>query len=316
MKSKKWSVFFYLAAILILLPFLLSACSTATDGGFSDWEELIPKARTFRVSGKVDFSVQAISAGGYETLDRDMTGTEVYIDGYSSTCYAKTDEFGRFSIENVPEGYQSIIAIKHPKYSPPWIAKTETFPVFENTIDLKKVVELSPATVFRKMVIRDLLTASPLDATVNVWGMTKKAVGGKVTVGPAVADESAKEVRITAKGYKPLTGVLLFDGKAQAEVFVNLTPLGFANRAPIADIIASSTVMRAGESQELVASWLDADGDPVTWAWEFDGGELENPRRNRTRYTAPLQKGYYSITLRVADPAGASGSARLIIEVI
>ncbi|MEV0228470.1 LamG-like jellyroll fold domain-containing protein [Nonomuraea sp. NPDC050786] len=90
----------------------------------------------------------------------------------------------------------------------------------------------------------------------------------------------------------------------------------YANTPPTAVINASSTSGTAPLAVTFSgASSTDADGDPLTYAWDLDGdGELDDSTSATPSFTY-TQPGSYAVRLRVGDGRGGQGDASVTVNV-
>jgi hypothetical protein len=86
------------------------------------------------------------------------------------------------------------------------------------------------------------------------------------------------------------------------------------NAAPIADA-GPSVVTEPGRTVTLSAAFSsDANGDPLTFAWEQVAGPVTSiASRGRHLTVRPSREGYYAFKLTATDPAGASGEALVAV---
>ena len=77
---------------------------------------------------------------------------------------------------------------------------------------------------------------------------------------------------------------------------------------------AEDTFIGIGESTTLTAVVLDADGDDLTFEYNANMGDVEGNDEN-ARYTAPMESGLDTVTLKVTDTKGASDTESLEIEI-
>ncbi|MCC6748385.1 MAG: PKD domain-containing protein [Deltaproteobacteria bacterium] len=115
------------------------------------------------------------------------------------------------------------------------------------------------------------------------------------------------------------TGVTIVDG-ARAAVTILLQQTApasvFANRVPeILSLSASRVLVGPGKTVELSATAIDADGDPLTFAWSVPAGSFSAPGAASTVFTAPATEGDLQLTLAVSDPKGATASASFTVTV-
>jgi outer membrane protein OmpA-like peptidoglycan-associated protein len=66
----------------------------------------------------------------------------------------------------------------------------------------------------------------------------------------------------------------------------------------------------------VLASALDEDGDPLTYAWAAPQGTFSVPNARLTSWTAPMQPGRVRVTATVGDGRGGTISKSVDIDVI
>lgn len=95
-----------------------------------------------------------------------------------------------------------------------------------------------------------------------------------------------------------------------ATVIVNVLP---GNHKPIATIDVQPTRAKMGDKIAFDAARShDADGDSLSYAWDFgDGSTALTPQASHA-YAAP---GIFTVRLRVSDPSGASSEATALVTI-
>lgn len=92
------------------------------------------------------------------------------------------------------------------------------------------------------------------------------------------------------------------------------------NAAPVVTEIIVPESVHAGSSLQLKAMTDDADGDTLTYDWEVEAGELSSNTESSPAWTAPIDMGSTTITLRISDgindPVAESISIRVIHSLI
>ncbi|WP_041322586.1 ThuA domain-containing protein [Saccharomonospora viridis] len=87
------------------------------------------------------------------------------------------------------------------------------------------------------------------------------------------------------------------------------------NRTPQVSLSADVTSGQAPLEVTFEPSAEDADGDELTFAWDFDGdGETDSTEAGPVTHTY-TENGQYHAKLSVTDPGGLSGSASVVITV-
>ncbi|MBI2568580.1 MAG: OmpA family protein [Candidatus Schekmanbacteria bacterium] len=95
-------------------------------------------------------------------------------------------------------------------------------------------------------------------------------------------------------------------GRADDSLTVQVTPR--PNRAPQAQVTVATKVLAPGERTAVHCAGTDPDGDPLTYAWRPEDGQVEGEGENITWHLDVARTGNISITCTVTDPAGLSGS--------
>lgn len=90
-------------------------------------------------------------------------------------------------------------------------------------------------------------------------------------------------------------------------------PAPTPNRSPTVSCAAEPNSVLAGERVRLSARASDPDGDPLTYAWRTNAGELMGSGSTVTLDTTGLRPGRYTVTSRVSD--GTSAAADCTVDV-
>ena len=93
----------------------------------------------------------------------------------------------------------------------------------------------------------------------------------------------------------------------QGTVTINVT-----NNAPTVTASASQTSVPPNVSVEFNSNGTDADGDPLTYTWDFGDGATSSDQNPSHAYATV---GDFIATVTVTDPAGATGTAQIAISV-
>jgi hypothetical protein len=98
--------------------------------------------------------------------------------------------------------------------------------------------------------------------------------------------------------------------------YVEMQDIPLKNHDPIAYASAWSKSVCGGDVVQLYGYGYDPDGDPITYNWSDNcGGSFNNTNSQYPKWTAPDVTKTCTITLKVTDSLGASGSAPIDIEV-
>lgn len=136
------------------------------------------------------------------------------------------------------------------------------------------------------------------------------ATGGRVEgTGPSVNWHSAG----TAPGIYTLTARVddAKGGTASCSVDVRVEPR--PNRAPSLTCSADRTTVLVGERVRITGEAADADGDPLQYAWQTNGGQIVGEGAAVQLDTSGVAPGLYTVTGRVED--GRGGAADCSTEV-
>ncbi|WP_206068505.1 LamG-like jellyroll fold domain-containing protein [Nonomuraea composti] len=141
-----------------------------------------------------------------------------------------------------------------------------------------------------------------------VWVMTKGSNGLPDPATVATFDTGAGVVELETGPNGDLFGVDYDRGTIVRYLFNNAPPTAVISATPTSGS-APLTVNFSG------AGSTDADGDPLTYAWDLDGdGELDDSASATPSRTYP-QVGSYVVTLRVKDDKGGQGDATVTVNV-
>ena len=88
-----------------------------------------------------------------------------------------------------------------------------------------------------------------------------------------------------------------------------------ANHPPDVGIDAAPRRVAPGEPVTLTVSATDADGDPVTYAWEAPAGVISCTACRITTWTAPDDAGSYTVSVTVRDGRGGATTRSVSILV-
>ncbi|MFD0468328.1 LamG-like jellyroll fold domain-containing protein [Nonomuraea thailandensis] len=141
-----------------------------------------------------------------------------------------------------------------------------------------------------------------------VWAMTKGANGLPDPATVTTFDTGIGTVELETGPNGDLFAVDYDNGTIVRYLYDNAPPTAVISAAPTSGA-APLTVNFSG------AGSTDADGDPVTYAWDLDGdGELDDST-SATPSRTYTQTGSYVVALRVRDDKGGQGDATVTINV-
>lgn len=303
--------------LLVFFLILATGCGS-TDGGISDWQKEPTITVVSNIKGKILPPPAGASVRGAFSL-LSTEGTRVFVEDRPD-LYASADANGDFIIRNVPAGPVRLVA-HQVSGTTPYRQRSDLINLtgkFETQVVPEPIVlENAPYSI--NVTVSDVNTGAILNAKIRVWGFEFTTLNGSADVGPFPGGTGSKELRVEAIGYNGATFLAGFSDTKKAKLYVKLTPTTSTsgNRAPFVEIEHAASSVRTNESIGLGASGVDADGDPITWAWSTSaGGKFSNDRGASTIYTAPAASGVVDITLSGRDDDGAEGKAvlRLVVE--
>ena len=116
-----------------------------------------------------------------------------------------------------------------------------------------------------------------------------------------------------------VTGVTVSAGGTAAVVIVlhdSTPPDPFTNSAPrITGLFASASQVEPGHPVDLTLTAVDADGDPLTYAWSAPQGSFAGGGTATPTWTAPLTEGDDPLSVSVTDGNGGQAGISLTIAV-
>jgi hypothetical protein len=87
------------------------------------------------------------------------------------------------------------------------------------------------------------------------------------------------------------------------------------NHPPTISCSADRTSVFAGEKIHITTNASDPDGDPLTYTWRTNGGQLSGSGAAADLDTSGLAPGNYTVTVRVEDGRGGAADCSLTVEV-
>ena len=158
------------------------------------------------------------------SLGGNLSGITVFLEN-NRTIKGITDESGKFVIENVPEGYQSLIAEK--QEADKIIYRQRLYNIYIkgilNYFELQEPISILPSPYSLTLTITDTNNQAINNAKVSFWGRDYNSDDkGMVTLSdfPELSDE---EAIISANGYKSTKMKLSFGETLNSMIFVKLT---------------------------------------------------------------------------------------------
>ncbi len=309
--------------IVISITAVIFGCGSSGGSSNTGWGDSENIIRVSNLKGRVIpplnnniNSLRGSSTQPYFSLVTTQGATVFIEDDSSLNSVADSDGF--FVIPNVPEGKHRVIA-NIVSGTTSYRQRSDIINVtgqFE-TQELPYSVELVPALYYIKFHLSDLATGAPIQGKVNIWGFTFDSVNGVVDAGPFPDNQTSKEVKITAIGYKDLNTLINFGEDYKSDIYIKMTPTTStdSNQAPIISIQQTSDIVRTNEQIGLLGVGVDPEGDRLTWKWSADLGKFYNPNSQQTTYISPSVGGTDRITLSATDSKGATGQAVLTINI-
>ncbi len=158
------------------------------------------------------------------SLGGNLSGITVFLEN-NKTIQGITDESGKFVIENVPEGYQSLIAERQEEDK--IIYRQRLYNIYikgiNNYFELPEPISILPSPYSLTLTITNTNNQTINNAKVSFWGRDYNSdAKGLVTLSdfPELTDE---EAIISANGYKSTKIKLSFGENQNSMIFVKLT---------------------------------------------------------------------------------------------
>jgi outer membrane protein OmpA-like peptidoglycan-associated protein len=138
------------------------------------------------------------------------------------------------------------------------------------------------------------------------------ASGGRV-------DGTGSDVRWSSSGLAPGTytvSVRVDDGRGgnascSADIRVENRP----NRPPVLSCSADRSTVLVGERIHITGQGSDPDGDPLTYSWRTNGGQVVGSGATVDLDTSGVAPGRYTVTGRVDDGRGGAADCNVGVEV-
>ena len=92
--------------------------------------------------------------------------------------------------------------------------------------------------------------------------------------------------------------------------------INLKNAAPVIEEIVVPESVHAGSSVQLQAKTDDADGDALTYNWEVEAGTLSSETASAPTWTAPIDMGIMTVTLKISDGINAPVTESITVRVI
>jgi hypothetical protein len=102
-------------------------------------------------------------------------------------------------------------------------------------------------------------------------------------------------------------------GTASSSVMVNVEPK--PNHPPTVSLSADPSSLFAGEKSHVTAKASDPDGDPLSYTWRANAGQVTGNGAAVDFDTSGLAPGNYTVTVRVDDGRGGAADAMAAVEV-
>ena len=175
-----------------------------------------------------------------------------------------------------------------------------------NVTDTPPVVTGANLNSHFNVPLQFTLLASDADGDTLTYTVSLPAHGvvGISTNGNATYIPNAGYVGVDSIAFKVNDGV--FDSQI-ATVSINVT-----NRAPTVAASGSPTILTEGESVSFTSTGSDPDNDSLSYSWDFGDGLASTAASPVHTYSTA---GTYIATVMVADAAGATGTATVVVHV-
>lgn len=158
-----------------------------------------------------------------------------------------------------------------------------------------KALVATDTTLSRGQLTTLYCTGDDAEGAVNVaWSAT----GGTLVPDGAQATWSSDTV-----GDEDVTCTVTDGGGQSASALLTLSVV--ANQAPENVVVtASPDIVDPGGTTTLTCLATDPDGDPLTYTWSAEDGEVTPTGPTTADYTAPDHVGYWPVVCTVTDPSG------------
>ncbi len=264
------------------------------------------------------------------SLGNNLSGINVFLEN-NNTLRGITDNNGKFIIENVPEGYHSIIAEKKEAGAIIYRQRLRNINIkgIDNYYELPEPISILPSPYLLTLLITNTKNQPIKNAKIFLWGRDYFSDSDglvSLTDFPNLSDE---EATISASGYKTTKIKLSFGETLNSKIFVKLSQTSDNNSAPIVEIKhdSNSSIIKennklyisANKQLLLTALGNDPDGNSnkISWNWSADKGSFSGlTTANTLTYTSPSTSGEATITLIGKDEKGLESKAELKLIVI
>ncbi len=264
------------------------------------------------------------------SLGNNLSGINVFLEN-NNTLRDITDNSGKFIIENVPEGYHSIIAEKKEAGAIIYRQRLRNINIkgIDNYYELPEPISILPSPYLLTLLITNTKNQPIKNAKIFLWGRDYFSDSDglvSLTDFPKLSDE---EATISASGYKTTKIKLSFGETLNSKIFVKLSQTSDNNSAPIVEIKhdSNSSIIKennklyisANKQLLLTALGNDPDGNSnkISWNWSADKGSFSGlTTAKEVTYSSPSISGEVIITLIGKDEKGLEGKAELKLIVI
>ena len=159
-------------------------------------------------------------------------------------------------------------------------------------------------------VVNITATASDPDGDPITYGWT--STGGNV-------DGTGPQVRWAVGNLMPgnyTATVRVDDGRGgNATCSVSTAVATRPNRPPTVSLAPDRNQVLVGEKVHFTATANDPDGDPLTYMWRTNGGQLSGTGAGNDLDTTGVAPGSYTVTVRVDDGRGGAADASASVQV-
>ncbi|MBQ3643697.1 MAG: hypothetical protein II961_03785 [Candidatus Riflebacteria bacterium] len=320
----------YICVSLIFSFFLLIGCGGGSDDNipFKSNPQSNVTLSGYVVEGTQN-SIKTSSELRY-SLGNNLSGINVFLEN-NNRLSGITDNGGKFIIENVPEGYHSIIAEKKEAGAIIYRQRLRNINIkgIDNLFELPEPISILPSPYLLTLLITNTKNQPIKNAKIFLWGRDYFSDSDglvRLTDFPSVSDE---EATISASGYKTTKIKLSFGETLNSKIFVKLSQTSDNNSAPIVEIKhdSNSSIIKennklyisANKQLLLTALGNDPDGNSnkITWNWSADKGSFSGlTTAKEVTYSSPSISGEVTITLIGKDEKGFEGKAELKLIVI
>ena len=263
------------------------------------------------------------------SLGNNLSGINVFLEN-NNTLRGITDNSGKFIIENVPEGYHSIIAEKKEAGAIIYRQRLRNINIkgIDNYYELPEPISILPSPYLLTLLITNTKNQPIKNAKIFLWGRDYFSDSDglvSLTDFPNLSDE---EATISASGYKTTKIKLSFGETLNSKIFVKLSQTSDNNSAPIVEIkydsnssiIKENNKLYISANKQLLLTSLgndpDGNSNKISWNWSADKGSFSGlTTAKEVTYSSPSISGEVTITLIGKDEKGLEGKAELKLVV-